>query len=103
MTESVNEVPAVSQVDQDQFQAALLADGFTPVLREWEPNVHNASHSHPFEVRALVLAGEMKLSWEGQTQVCKAGDVFTMRADCPHEEWFGATGATFISGRKAVA
>jgi quercetin dioxygenase-like cupin family protein len=65
--------------------------------------VYNASHSHPFEVRALMLSGELQLTFEGRTQVCKAGDIFTMRAGCEHEERFGPAGATYLAGRKQPA
>ena len=87
-------------MNADQFTRELMRDGFEPATRTMDPNVINATHAHPFEVRALMLAGELTLRFEGQTQVCRAGDVFTMRAGCEHDERFGPEGATYVAGRR---
>jgi quercetin dioxygenase-like cupin family protein len=86
--------------EAEAFRQQLVNDGFEVVTREWEANTHNASHSHPFEVRALVLKGELRLAWAGHDQKFGPGQVFTMAPGCAHEEWYGAEGATFLSGRK---
>ena len=52
---------------------------------------------------AVMLSGEMTLCYEGKTEVCRAGDIVTMRAGCEHEESFGAEGATYLVGRRQAA
>ena len=84
----------------EQFTEELLRDGYEVATRSMEPNLHNGTHSHPFEVRAVMLSGELTLQYEGRTQVCRAGDVFTMRAGCEHEERFGPEGASYVVGRR---
>ena len=90
----------IQQLSQ-QFTLQLAQDGYTETLtRSWEPNQLVASHSHPFDARALVLKGEFTLSWNGQTQTLSQGDTFSMVAGCEHAEHYSAQGATYLVGRK---
>lgn len=85
----------------DDFQTALRADGFADVdTRSLPPAQMNAQHSHPFAVRALVLEGEITLTVDGKAQVYRGGDVFTMAAGCEHAEQVGASGVSYMVGRK---
>jgi len=90
-------------MNTEQFTQELLRDGFEVATRSMEANLHNSAHAHPFEVRLMVLSGEMSVSSEGATTTCRAGDVFAMRAGCEHEERFGPEGATYLVGRKQAA
>ena len=88
-------------MDTKEFSATLSRDGYTEIsTRNQAPLLENSAHSHPFDVRALMLSGEMTLSYEGKTQVCRAGDVFTMQAGCEHAEKFGPDGASYLAGRR---
>ncbi len=54
-------------MDQTAFRSQLAADGFDEIeTRSMAPNVYNPAHSHAFEVRALMLTGELTLAWEDQ-------------------------------------
>lgn len=91
-------------MDTKAFEAELQRDGYGEVsTRVIEPGVHNDSHSHPFDVRALMLSGELTLTWEGQTRTYRAGDVFTMAAGCAHVEQFGPEGASYVVGRRQAS
>jgi quercetin dioxygenase-like cupin family protein len=88
-------------VTETEFSAQLARDGFDEIqTRTIAPNLYNPAHSHPFEVRALMLAGELTLAWEDQQRTFGAGEVFTMAAGREHTEWFGPEGATYLVGRK---
>ena len=88
-------------MDQTEFSAGLARDGFEDVeMRTMAPNLYNPAHSYQFEVRALMLSGELTLGWDDQQRTFKAGEIFTMAAGCEHTEWFGPEGATYIVGRK---
>jgi len=79
----------------------LRRDGFNDVLaRELPAQTCNAEHDHPFDVRALVTAGEITLTVDGQARVYGEGDVFTMAAGCRHEEAVGASGVRYVLGRR---
>ena len=85
----------------DQFKATSLAAGFDEVLvREWAPSQQVASHSHAFEVSALVVRGDLVLTVGGQEHHLKAGDPFTLARDTLHTEQYGIDGATFWVARK---
>lgn len=84
------------------FEADLAAEGFgSPEVREIAAGTCNPPHSHPFEVKALMLAGELELTCEGHTATYRAGDVFTMAAGREHAERFGAETTRYLVGRKA--
>lgn len=90
-------------MNTETFTQELQRDGFDVATRSMEASHHNSAHSHPFDVRAVMLSGELTLRYEGKTEVCRTGDVFTMRAGCEHEEQFGPEGATYIAGRRQPA
>lgn len=88
-------------MDTSVFTEELKRDGYADVsTRTQEPLIENGAHSHPFDVRALMLAGDLTLTYAGKTEVCRAGDVFTMQAGCEHSEKFGSAGATYLVGRR---
>ncbi|HEX2543381.1 MAG TPA: AraC family ligand binding domain-containing protein [Ramlibacter sp.] len=83
-----------------EFEAAERARGCTEVIaRSWEPDTVIGTHSHPFHARAVVVQGEMWLSYGGQVQHLKAGDRFDLPPGIPHEERYGAEGATYWVAR----
>jgi hypothetical protein len=96
--------PPESSVDLEACNAAHERDGYDEIVERSQPaHLSNAAHSHPFAVHALMLAGELRLTCNGRTQVCRAGATFTMAAGCMHEEVYGAAGARYLTGRCAPA
>ena len=88
----------------EAFEAKLRAEGFVEIqTREIAGGTHAAEHAHPFEVKAMMLAGELQLACGGDTITYRAGDVFTMAAGREHAEQFGAATARYIVGRKYPA
>ena len=88
-------------MDTATFQAELKRDGFNDIETKSQPaNRFNAAHSHPFEVRLLVTAGEATLVFNGTTRTYRAGDILTMAPGCEHTEQYGPAGWTYIVGKK---
>lgn len=88
-------------MDTDIFKRELGELGFTEVLtRSWPANQFVDTHTHTFEVHALVLEGGLVLSCDGQNKTLRAGDIFTLEANRPHTEQYGPQGATYLVGRK---
>jgi quercetin dioxygenase-like cupin family protein len=84
-----------------EFESKLRSDGFDEVLnRELTAGESNTEHAHPFEVRALVLAGEIRLTCDGAERVYREGDVFVMAAGKAHHERVGPAGVRYIAGRR---
>ncbi len=85
----------------EQFQQTALADGFDEVLqRDWAPNTVLDTHTHPFGVRAVVVAGQMCLSVGGSERALTVGDSFVLDANVPHAERYGPAGASYWVARK---
>lgn len=85
----------------EAFKTKQLAAGFDEVIeRSWQPNTVLDTHTHPFAVDALVVQGEMWLTVNGKTQHLLPQDRFTLAREVPHEERYGAQGATYWVARK---
>ena len=83
------------------FESAARAEGFDEVLeRVWAPGQVLETHSHPFEVRAQVVQGEVQLTCGEQTRQLRAGEGFELAHGVPHAEHYGAQGATFWVARR---
>jgi len=85
----------------DEFKQKAMAAGFDEVIeREWAPNTVLDTHTHPFAVHAVVIRGEMWLTMNGQTQHLMPGSIFELARDVPHDERYGAEGATYWVARQ---
>ena len=85
----------------EEFESAARAQGFDEVLvREWTPGQVIATHVHPFEVKALVVRGEVALTVGDSTRSIRAGEGFELARDLPHAEHYGEQGATFWVARR---
>lgn len=83
------------------FEDQLQRDGFADIdTKSVEGNKRVGAHSHPFDVRAKVLAGEITLTFNGASHTYRAGDIFTMTAGCEHAEQCGPAGVTYTVGRR---
>ena len=88
----------------DQFAQALMGEGFEPAVTiAREPGGRLVEHTHPFEARALILAGEIGIATAGTERVYRAGDVFHLLAETPHTEWYGTEGVRYLVGRRDPA
>lgn len=88
-------------MDRPTFATRLKAEGW-PEIREnqLEPRRHNAEHTHPFDVLALVLEGDITLTIGGVARTYRAGDEFAMQAGCAHVEDAGPAGVRYLVGRR---
>jgi len=86
---------------RDEFMRQLHAEGFEQfVTVEREPNGTLDDHTHPFEAKALVLAGEILIESAGVTLTVRAGETFHLAAGQPHSERYGPDGVSYLVGRK---
>lgn len=87
-------------MDRETFEAGLKADGFEMREASMAPGTTNDEHTHPFDARLLILEGEITVAHEGQSQTCRAGDVFSLAAGVPHTETVGPAGVSYVAGRR---
>ena len=86
---------------RSEFEAQLARDHYDPAIAgEYPPHCFNDFHTHAFDVRGLVLEGEMALTIEGRTQMCHAGDIFLMPIGVLHQEKVGSDGVRYVYGKK---
>jgi mannose-6-phosphate isomerase-like protein (cupin superfamily) len=87
-----------------EFETALHSDGYTEVAARDQPPGHATQpHAHEFDIRALVLAGDITLTVDGAKTLYGVGEVFTMPYGRRHTETVGAGGVTTLAGRKYAA
>jgi quercetin dioxygenase-like cupin family protein len=87
-------------MDQQNFEAELKRDGYDVATNTTPGAKVNPEHSHPFDVRAMVLKGALTLSRDGDSQTYRSGEVFSMPRGCLHYESYGEEGAVVLLGRK---
>jgi hypothetical protein len=91
----------MSEPTFQQFEANALAKGYDVVIeRKWAADEVVDVHTHPFGVKALVVQGEMWLSFGGITRRFCPGDEFELAAGVAHSERYGPEGATFWAARR---
>jgi quercetin dioxygenase-like cupin family protein len=88
-------------MDPIRFESRLKAEGYPEIrTNELPPGRHNAEHSHPFDVLALVLEGDITLTVDGAARTYRKGDEFSMKAGCAHVEDAGPQGVKYLVGRR---
>jgi quercetin dioxygenase-like cupin family protein len=85
----------------EEFSARATAAGFDEVMvREWAPDAVTQTHSHPFDVDAIVARGEFWLTCGDETRHICSGGTFDLPRDVPHAERYGPEGATVWVARR---
>src|SRR5581483_7018950 len=91
-------------MQDEHFRSALRRDGFDEIdRRKLEPGTVVAEHAHPFDVRALVVDGEITLTIEGVDYAYREGDIFVVPAGHRHAEAVGPAGVDYLVGRRHAA
>ena len=89
-------------MDTGAFEASLKTAGYEVSTSKGPANKVTTPHAHGFDVRALVLSGELTLTTDGVARTYRAGDVFEMAAGCVHSEQYGPEGSESLVGRRSV-
>ena len=84
----------------EHFETALRREGFDIARQSMPAGAVVAEHVHPFDVRALVLNGEIRLTVEGEEYAYREGDIFVLPAGHRHAEAAGPTGVDYLVGRR---
>ena len=87
-------------MDTGSFKEELARDGFDEIDISWSAGKTTPEHAHDYDVRALVLEGEITLTVAGKADRFDAGQVFTMPRGCPHSEYIGPDGVRVLVGRR---
>ncbi|ALZ82774.1 cupin [Pseudomonas oryzihabitans] len=90
-------------MDQAAFTIQLAKEGFQPpvlVMREAHGTLD--AHAHPFDAKALVIEGELRIRTAAGERHYGVGEIFQLAAHKPHSEVFGAQGVRYLAGRRPV-
>ncbi len=87
-------------MDRAQFEAECKRDGYEIMTNTTTGAKVNPEHSHPFDVRAMVMQGALTLTREGKAETYKPGQIFAMPRGCLHFESYDDDGAVVLLGRK---
>ena len=88
-------------MNREQFFQRLEQEGYPqPVEVVREANGSLEDHTHPFEVIALILGGNIELTIEGITSNSESGDVFYLKHEQLHSETYGPNGVHYLAARK---
>jgi quercetin dioxygenase-like cupin family protein len=83
------------------FTLQAMDDGFDEVVqKDWAPDLAIEQHTHPYDVRVQVSAGQVQLSMASGTQTYGAGQGFYLARNVEHSEQYGPEGAHFWVARK---
>jgi len=93
-------------METEQFKARLLRDGYREILEKEMPAGESMDeHTHPFDVRLLVLEGGATIQCSGEAQAVSigVGDVYELAANVPHTEKYSSDGYRFLLGKREPA
>ena len=84
------------------FVRQLVEEGFPAPVVVTREQGELGMHSHPFEAKALVVAGEITIRIGNDERLYAAGDVFHVPANVEHAERYGQDGVQYLAGRKSL-
>ena len=88
-------------MEREEFTQILAREGFEEVVTVTrEPDGFLGTHTHPFEAKALILSGELRIKTGRAEQTYQAGQIFHLLAGEPHAERYGPAGVAYLVGRK---
>lgn len=88
-------------MDRTEFMTTLAREGFPDAVEVVKDGAGFApEHTHPFEAKALILAGDMRIRVGDAERVYQVGDIFHLQPGVVHSEDYGQQGVTYLVGRK---
>jgi quercetin dioxygenase-like cupin family protein len=89
-------------MNQSEFEADLLREGYQVSNGGTRPNEVNAEHSHEWHARVMVIGGEITITRDGKADTFRPGDNCAVAAGELHAEHVGPRGVSYIIGRRGV-
>jgi quercetin dioxygenase-like cupin family protein len=87
-------------MDTTEITSKWESEGYAVERISKPAHLTTQPHSHPFDARVFILAGEFTLTSQGQSRMFYPGEHFEMPAGCLHSEHYGPEGSTFLIARK---
>lgn len=88
-------------MERARFEQELQAQGYELSTVTRTAHGRLDVHTHPFEARALILCGEIRIRCAGEEEkLYRPGDIFQLAPGQPHSESYGPEGVSYLVGRK---
>jgi quercetin dioxygenase-like cupin family protein len=84
---------------REAFESDLRREGFEVIHGGKDAGCASEPHAHDFDVRVMVLGGEITLIREGKAEVFRAGDRCEVPAGCMHADRVGPEGVAYVYGK----
>ena len=87
------------QLTREAFASDLRREGFEIIHGGQQAGVTEELHAHDFDVRIMVLGGEITLIRDGKEETFLAGQCCEVLADCQHATRVGPEGVAYTVGK----
>ncbi len=87
------------KLSREAFESDLRREGFEVINGGQKPNHSEEPHAHGFDVRIMVLSGEITVMRNGGSETFHAGDHCEILGDCQHCTQVGPEGVAYIVGK----
>ena len=84
---------------REAFESDLRREGFEVAHGGQKADQTEDMHAHDFDVRIMVLGGEITLTRDGKPETFRAGDHCEIPAGCMHTTKVGPEGVAYIAGK----
>jgi mannose-6-phosphate isomerase-like protein (cupin superfamily) len=84
---------------REAFESDLRREGFEVIHGGQTAGFAEEMHAHDFDVRIMVLGGEITLTRDGKSDMFGAGDHCELPAGCQHTAKVGSEGVAYLVGK----
>ena len=84
---------------RDAFESDLRREGFEVINGGQKPDFAEELHAHDFDVRIMVLGGEITVCRDNTSETFHAGDHCEIACGCQHTTKVGPEGVAYIVGK----
>ncbi len=86
-------------VTREAFESDLRREGYEVINTGQRPGFAEDLHAHDFDVRIMVLGGEVTICRDGAATTFKPGDCCEILAGCMHTLTVGTEGVAYLVGK----
>lgn len=84
---------------REAFESDLRREGFDVIHGGQKPDFAEDMHAHDFDVRIMVLGGEITVTRDGRSETFKPGDHCEISEECQHTTKVGPEGVAYVVGK----
>jgi quercetin dioxygenase-like cupin family protein len=84
---------------REAFESDLRREGFEVIHGGQKPDFTEDLHAHDFDVRIMVLGGEITVTRDGRSDVFHVGDHCEIPEGCQHTVKVGSEGVAYLVGK----